>query len=166
MEAAGRLIVARHAEAAYATSGGDRSRPLTSRGQQQAARLGVALSRAGWLPQVVVHSEARRTTATWEHMAGPLGCDPQVHSSWDLYHDGPAAYLHAAAQLAGVAGTVLLVGHNPVVAELVELLARQRLRFGTGHAALLQARITGAWQGWQAALGTPVQFTVDRVLSG
>lgn len=162
----GRLIVVRHAEAGWGGSGSDRDRPLTPRGLQQAARLGQALATAGWAPDVVVHSEARRTTQTWAGLAGPLGGEPLVASSWSLYHDGPAAYLQAVAQHAGPAGTVALVGHNPVVGELVELLTGQRLRFGTAHAALLQAVLPGPWQGWEPALGVPMGFGVERLIRG
>jgi phosphohistidine phosphatase len=166
VQAVGRLIVIRHAEAGWAGSGGDRDRPLTPRGVEQAVRLGQALAAVGWVPEVVVHSEALRTTQTWAHMAAPLGGDPNVASSWALYHEGPAAYLQAAAQHGGVAGTVALVGHNPVVGELVELLAGQRLRFGTAHAALLQAVLPSPWQGWDLALGVPVRFGLQRVIGG
>lgn len=165
MAPSGRLIVVRHAEAGWGGSGADRDRPLTPRGLQQAARLGHALAAAGWIPDVVVHSEARRTTQTWAGLAGPLGGEPRVASSWALYHEGPAAYLQAVAQHAGSEGTVALVGHNPVVGELVELLTGQRVRFGTAHAALLQAQLPDPWQGWDVALGVPVRFGVERVLS-
>jgi len=159
-------VVVRHAEAAWESSGGDRARPLTQRGHQQATRLGQALAVAGWRPGAVVHSEAKRTTQTWQGLAGPLGGTPHVASSWSLYHEGPGAYLHAVAQHGGDAGTVMLVGHNPVVGELVELLTGQRLRFGTAHAALLQAAHPEPWQGWELALGVPVRFGVVRVLTG
>jgi phosphohistidine phosphatase len=161
----GRLIVVRHAEAGWGGSGSDRDRPLTPTGLQQATRLGQVLAAAGWQPDVVVHSEALRTTQTWARMAGPLGA-PRIHGSWALYHEGPAAYLQAVAQHAGSEATVALVGHNPVVGELVELLTGERVRFGTAHAALLQPATPGPWQGWDVALGVPVRFGVERVLVG
>ncbi len=166
MDPKARLVVARHAEAGWGGSGSDRDRPLTLRGVQQAVRLGQQLASVGWQPGVVIHSEARRTTQTWDHMAGAFDRAPRVFSSWDLYHDGPSAYLQAVAQWAGAAPGVLLVGHNPVVGELVELLTGQRVPFGTACAALLELPRAEDWQGWDVALGVPVRFVMDRVLAG
>jgi phosphohistidine phosphatase len=165
LQAFGRLIVARHAEAAWG-AGSDRDRPLTPRGLQQATQLGQRLGALGWYPELVIHSEALRTTQTWQGLAGPLGGAPVVVPSWSLYHEGPAAYLQAVASHAGSARTVALVGHNPVVGELVELLTGQRIRFGTAHAALLQAEVEVPWQGWELALGVPLRFSVQRVIGG
>jgi phosphohistidine phosphatase len=166
LQAVGRLIVVRHAEAGWGGGGADRDRPLTPHGLQQAARLGQKLAVLGWHPELVIHSEAVRTTQTWQRLAGPLGGAPLVVPSWSLYHEGPAAYLHSVVTHAGSTGTVALVGHNPVVGELVELLTGQRLRFGTAYAALLQAGGSEPWQGWELALGVPRRFTVQQVISG
>jgi phosphohistidine phosphatase len=160
-----RLVIARHAEAAY-TSAGDRERPLTPFGRQQAARLGHALAAAGLQPDVVVHSQARRTVETWEHMARPLGGEPRVFGEPDMYYEGPSAYLEAAARHGGDAATLLLVGHLPSVAELVELLAAERVRFGTAQAALLEPRLEGPFQGWELTLAVPLRFGLARGFSG
>lgn len=165
MDPVGRLIVVRHAEAGWG-SGADRDRSLTERGLQQASLLGRTLTVAGWQPGAVVHSEARRTTQTWQRMAAGLQEPALVASSWSLYSDGPVAYLQAVALHGGTQGTAMVVGHNPVVGELVELLTGARLPFGTAHAALLQARLDGPWQGWEITLGTPLRFEVERVLTG
>ena len=115
---------------------------------------------------MVVHSQALRTTQTWAHLADPLGGDPRVFGSWDLYSQGPGAYLRAVTEHAGQAATVMLVGHNPVVGELVESLTGERVSFGTAHAALLAACSTGTWLGWQLALGDPGRLALERVISG
>ena len=162
----GRLVVMRHAEAAWEGSGGDRMRPLTPRGRQQARAVGVSLAAAGWKPRCVLCSQAVRTLQTWEMLAPALPTPEQVVTSWDLYHGGAAAYLGALALGGGEAATVMLVGHNPVVSELVELLTNQRVRFGTADVALLRAEIEGRWRGWEVAVGVPVRFTLERVIAG
>ncbi len=166
MTPSGRLIVVRHAEASWGGSSRDAERVLTTHGLDQASRLGRSLVAAGWVPDVGVHSEARRTTQTWECMSSLL--DPALPSfaSWALYHEGPAAYLGAVARHADDAGTVALVGHNPVVSELVELLTGQRVRFGTAHAALLQASPDTPWHGWDVALSIPTRFVLARMVKG
>jgi phosphohistidine phosphatase len=166
VETGARLVVVRHAEAGWGGSGSDFQRPLTQRGLEQALRLGQQLAAVGWHPQAVVHSAALRTTQTWRRMAEALEGTPRVVVSQALYHEGPAAYLRAAASCGGQAGTVLLVGHNPVVGELVELLTSQPVRFGTAHAALLEYRSDEAWPGWELGLAVPLGLRLARVLTG
>lgn len=165
MEAHGRLVVMRHAEAAWESSGGDATRPLSPRGRQQATRAGVALAAAGWAPGVVICSRALRTLQTWELVGSAMPAPQHVETCWELYHEGADAYLMAAASWGGEAGTVMLVGHNPVVSSLVELLCGERVRFGTAQMALLAARFEGPWQGWELTLGVPARFRLERVIT-
>ena len=68
-----RLLVLRHAKAEKADPGmPDRERPLNSRGQQDAAAIGVYIDRHGLTPDIALVSPARRTGETWERMAAAL----------------------------------------------------------------------------------------------
>ncbi len=154
----------RHADTAWEGAAGDRMRALTSRGRMQAARAGVALAATGWAPTVVVCSGALRAAQTWNLLSPALPVPGVFETTLDLYHGGPAAYLSAVDTWGGKADTVMLVGHNPSVGELVELLSEERVRFGTAHVVLLRAVPNGPWPGWGVAMGTPLRFEIERVL--
>ena len=59
-----RMILFRHAKAARHAGGGDHERPLETRGQKAAARMGRWLAESPWRPDLAVTSDARRTRET------------------------------------------------------------------------------------------------------
>lgn len=116
------LILLRHGEAAPVGLGGDMERPLTAKGEQDAHAAGLALARLGLKPEVALVSPARRAQQTWAAAALTLeGCP--ARSERGLLHVGAQAVL-AVAGAAG-ADAVLVVGHNPGLADLADRLARR-----------------------------------------
>ena len=65
-----RLIIMRHAKSSW-TSGAlsDHERPLNARGIRDAPRVGAALVKRGWLPQLVLSSDSERTRETFAGMS-------------------------------------------------------------------------------------------------
>jgi len=155
----------RHAEASLSGGGGgDAGRPLTLRGREQAARAGLGLASVGCEPDLVLLSAAVRVQQTWERLCTALPAPTRLASSWELYDEGALGLLSVVARQGGDAGTVLVVGHNPVMGEVVELLSGRRPRFGTGCAAVLGCRRDEPWPGWGVALGVPCGFAVEHFL--
>lgn len=115
------LILWRHAEAEEAADGGDDlERALTSRGEKQAARM------AGWLDRQlpeglrVLASPARRT----EQTARALGRKYKLRA--ELLPGGSPAELLELVQWPRSRGAVLVVGHQPMLGQVVaHLLALQ-----------------------------------------
>ena len=101
-----RLILMRHAKAEPGGAGPDFDRALAPRGRQDAARLGDWLRAEGYRPDRALVSSARRTLETWEG----LRLEAPMEARRDLYEASAEAILAAAS---GLAGTVLVVGHNP-----------------------------------------------------
>ena len=61
-----RLIVMRHAESSWDSSmGSDHERTLNERGRKDAPRVGAALVQKGWIPELVLSSDAQRTSETF-----------------------------------------------------------------------------------------------------
>ena len=57
-----RLMLMRHAKSSWKSQvPTDHERPLNERGRRDAARVGKRLAKLGWLPDVVVGSDSRRT---------------------------------------------------------------------------------------------------------
>lgn len=115
------LILWRHAEAEEVADGGDDlERALTSRGEKQAARM------AGWLDRQlpeglrVLASPAKRT----EQTARALGRKYKLRA--ELLPGGSPAELLELVQWPRSRGAVLVVGHQPMLGQVVaHLLALQ-----------------------------------------
>ena len=127
------LILWRHAEAEDAAEGqDDLSRALTGRGEKQAARVAAWLDRV--LPEGtrILSSPARRC----EQTVLALGRKYKVRE--ELGPDATAAQLLEAVQWPNARQPVLLVGHQPILGEVVA----QLLGIEGGSCAV---RKGGAW---------------------
>lgn len=116
------LILWRHAEAEnfLEEDGEDLERPLTHRGEKQAARMAVWLDRQ--LPDGlrVIASPARRT----EQTARALGRKYKLRA--ELLPGGSADDLLELAQWPRARGAVLVVGHQPMLGQAVARLLELR----------------------------------------
>ena len=111
------LILWRHAEAEDAPDGGeDLERPLTHRGEKQAARMAQWLDRQ--LPEGlrVLASPARRA----EQTARALGRKFKPRA--ELLPGGSADDLLELAQWPRARGAVLVVGHQPMLGQTIARL--------------------------------------------
>lgn len=146
-----RLILLRHAKSAWDTDAPtDHDRPLSARGQRDAPRVGQALRERGWVPQRVLCSDAARTQETWRRMAPHLAPDAAVSLHPALYLCEVAVPLQLIAGLSDE--TVMVIGHNPTMEDLVRHLCGERHQITTCNAALLEADAPTAPAGtWRLA---------------
>ena len=136
-----RLILLRHAKSAWNTDAPtDHARPLNKRGQRDAPRVGAALRDRGWIPEIVLCSDARRTTETWARMGPELAPEAPVLYRADLYHAGVSQLTPLLA--ARTEQTVLVIGHNPGIEEMLLYFSGQDREITTGNAALLTTTAT------------------------
>lgn len=133
------LLVVRHAKSDWSGSHADRDRPLAPRGRRQAAEAGRWLAThgpaLGLTLDLAVVSPAERARATWERVSGALAEPPPVRVA-------EAAYAFDGEELRDLVATVeartfALVGHNPAVEELVELLTGEAVAMPTSCLALV-----------------------------
>ncbi len=118
-------IALRHAHAeAQSADGNDFSRELSERGREEARRAADALAAMldGRVPRIVA-SPAARAEATAQIVADRLG--DTVGYNARIYEATPGALLDVF-NATGPTETVLLVGHNPGIEELVALLVDGR----------------------------------------
>ncbi|MFE6281501.1 SixA phosphatase family protein [Streptomyces sp. NPDC057877] len=150
-----RLVVLRHAKSAWPDDVADHERPLAPRGRRDAPAAGRALAEADCLPDLALCSTALRARQTWELAAAQWGTPPPVRHDPRLYAATASALLAAVHETPPEVGTLLLVGHNPGLEELVLTLAgdaladaldRLRTKFPTSALAFL------SWYGttWEA----------------
>ena len=116
------IYVLRHAKTELI--GADQSdfdRALTERGVCDAAAMGAHIKALNSAPELVLCSTANRTRQTLEHMA--LNLPTQLISS--LYLASTGEMLGAIQDVDDAVQSLLMVGHNPGVHELVALLMRE-----------------------------------------
>lgn len=113
------LHLLRHAEAQWQSPGpdGDRVRPLSSRGVQQARGVGAFLRDAG--VDLILASSATRARQTAEALG--LGL-PVI--AWDeIYNAGAQQLLQQLRSVPEGCNCVVVVGHAPGIPALAHLLA-------------------------------------------
>jgi len=139
------LVVMRHAKAEW-PDGPDHERPLAERGRKDAADTGHRLLDRGITPDLVVCSPAVRTRETWR-LAGKV-FEHRPHTIYDerVYEASAQSLLHILQETPDEVDTLLLIGHNPGVATLVnalagsgedDALARVREKYPTSGLAVL-----------------------------
>jgi len=120
-----RLLLLRHAKAVPAEEPlADVARPLAARGERDAAWIGERLSRHGLKPDRIIVSPAARALRSAEIVASVLGY-PREHigTLHPLYLAEPDAILDIVAAQDARVESLLVVGHNPGLSDLVlELL--------------------------------------------
>ncbi|MCC6784432.1 MAG: histidine phosphatase family protein [Planctomycetes bacterium] len=120
------LLLMRHAKSGWDDSGlRDHDRPLNARGESAAPRMGRLLAELGRVPDRVLCSTAVRARRSAELLVEAAGIAiARLHLLEDLYLAPPSVILEAVARRGGDAATLLVVGHNPGIEELVASLAR------------------------------------------
>ncbi len=120
-----RLVLVRHAQA-EPTAPSDAERPLTARGRRDAAVAGAWLAalgvRVGPPAGAALVSAALRARQTYDAMAAAAGWEGGVTHDPGLYSAGPEAVLDVVRAVDDDVTTLVLVGHNPTVGYLAQLL--------------------------------------------
>lgn len=120
-----RLILTRHAKSSWDDPlKDDHSRDLNPRGIDAAAAIGDWLAVKKYLPDLVLCSTSQRTRQTWDLIAARLGATPDIQFEDTLYNASPDALL-ANLQRVGDAKSVLILAHNPGIANAASSLASQ-----------------------------------------
>lgn len=132
-----RLVLLRHAKSDWSGGYGDHARPLNERGRRSAPDVGEQIAALGWRPDVVVSSDATRTTETWQLMADAFpGVEPTF--SRRLYLPSVSTITQVIGGLPEEAATAMLIGHNPGFSEAASWLCGRDVDLKTAHAALLE----------------------------
>ena len=147
------LVLLRHAKSAWPDGVPDARRPLTDRGRRDAGAVGRWLRGHVDGLAAVSCSPAVRTRQTWELVSAELTDPPAAAFDERIYSALPAELLAVVHDLPDGAPTALLIGHNPGMEELVELLSGTRQGMSTAALAVL------TWQGsWADAAADVAQL--------
>lgn len=163
------LVVIRHAKAEQAGPT-DFERELAARGRADSAALGAWLAARGVVADHALVSAATRTQQTWAEVAGAAGWTIDAELDRGLYAAGPETALDILRAAPDDAGTLVVIGHNPTIAYLAQLLddgegdsdATNEMATGypTGAVALLE--YAGSWADLDEGSATLTAFHVAR----
>ena len=111
----------RHAKAEQ-TAPSDLERPLADRGRADATAAGAWLAEQGWTPDHALVSAALRTQETFACVADGGGFEVQPDLDRSLYSAAPESVLDLIRLLPDDVRTLLVIGHNPTMGSLAQLL--------------------------------------------
>ncbi|MFN3892440.1 MAG: SixA phosphatase family protein [Beijerinckiaceae bacterium] len=120
-----KLLLMRHAKAVREPGLTDRARRLNERGREDAVRVARFLQRHGLTPDHAIASDSRRTRETLELAAAAFDPAPAIQLDASLYLAEPAAILKAIHAVPAATRTLLVVGHNPGIADLALALTER-----------------------------------------
>ena len=121
------LFLMRHAQAGWALPGQtDFDRALDATGREEAGLIAGRAAEAGFRPDLILCSTARRCRETADLFLAAFEDRPDIVYSDDIYNAPPASYFDLLSQHAGAHRSVMLLGHNPSMEEILETLAGSR----------------------------------------
>jgi len=154
------LLVLRHAKSSRDDPAlDDRDRPLNARGERDAPRMGLLVRDEQLSPDLVVCSDAVRARQTAEAMAEAAGYSGTILLEHRLYAAEAAVILAVLRDVVEPdVDTVMIVGHNPGLEDLVSALTGAREDLPTAALAQLALPID-RW----AEIGPRTRGTLVRV---
>ena len=146
------LILMRHSKAEEG-HGIDHDRELSSRGERDARAAGAWLRDEGLLPDLVICSTAVRTRQTWDAAVRGGAQTEFLEYRKSVYQGGPTALVETVREDAGDMASVLVIGHNPTMAEVATRLcdgagstmAHEALASGFAASGIAVLRFAGEW---------------------
>lgn len=159
----------RHAKAEQAAAT-DLERELLDGGREDAAEAGSWLARHGISPDHALVSAAARTRQTWEALAAAAGWVLDAAVDRGLYTASPETALDLMRLTPEGAETLVVVGHNPTVAYLAQLLddgegdvaASNEMAMGYPAGAVTVMEYDGEWADLDAGTARVMAFHVGR----
>ena len=140
------LLILRHAKSSWAVDGmPDHERPLNDRGKRDAPRMGQLLKEVELVPDAVYCSTAKRARKTATKVAKHCGFVGEIDFRESLYLAEPDAYIDVLCSQSDDVERAMVVGHNPGLEELVEVLTGQDEILPTAALVHLNLPI-GRWQ--------------------
>jgi phosphohistidine phosphatase len=118
------LLLLRHAKSDWdAAAASDFERPLSKRGRKDARRMGRWMREEDLAPDCVIASPARRARETALRVCRELAIPGRnIRFNHQLYEADVAALLAVLAGCPQTCSNVMLVGHNPGLADLLAWL--------------------------------------------
>jgi phosphohistidine phosphatase len=168
-----KLFLLRHAKSSWDDPAlGDFDRPLAPRGKRATKRLARHIAAQGYTFDLVLCSAARRAKDTWDRIARDVAGKTPVRHLRELYLTGEDGFVTALRGLDDGIASVVLVAHNPDIADFADRLCRDgdgdamrqlRAKYPTGGFAEITLDCE-TWSDLGAGSGYLESFVVPRAL--
>lgn len=166
-----RLILLRHAKSGDDLVERDFDRQLSRRGQRAAMRIGQWFADEAMNFDAVIASPAQRVRETIESVERGIGFGLEPRFEPRIYLASAATLLEVVQATDDTVGTLLLIGHNPGLEDLVLMLAgdddalraEAEVKYPTATVAVLDCDID-RWADLDEACGTLSAFVRPRDL--
>jgi phosphohistidine phosphatase len=158
------LVVLRHAKSAWPAGVADADRPLADRGERDAPAVGRWLREHVPDIDLTVCSPAVRTRQTWRLVAGELDRIPAFRLDERIYDADVPDLLAVLHELPDTVSTVVLVGHNPGLSDLVHTLTGDAIEMKTSSVAVLRG--PDQWTSLSDGAAQLDRFETPRGVSG
>ncbi|MGC2574842.1 MAG: histidine phosphatase family protein [Candidatus Nitrosopolaris sp.] len=136
------VLILRHAKSSWKHADvNDHDRPLNKRGKRDAPHMGELLQNEHLVPDLIISSTAKRASSTAKTVANAAGYEGDIALNQSLYAAAPTAYIDVLRNLSNEYTRVLMVGHNPGLEQLVNMLSGEEHAMPTCSLVHVQLRI-------------------------
>jgi len=165
-----KLLLMRHAKSSWQHSGTrDFDRPLAERGLKDASKIGSFLKKSGNIPDQIISSPALRALQTTQLFSEAAGVQSN-NITWNenLYYSSADEYLAAIRQSGSAVKLLMIVGHNPMMEEVLGHLtvsgSNAPFIFPTAAVACLDIN-SDKWQDCKIGFNTLRWFLIPKLIA-
>jgi phosphohistidine phosphatase len=120
------LLLLRHAKSSLIDPTlSDNMRPLTYQGKQDVYIIGKFLKNKKLIPDSIICSTAKRAVETSKLIAEYVNYHNEIQLSNLLYQTTAKDYINVISKMSNKYNMILLVGHNPILENLVEIITNE-----------------------------------------
>lgn len=152
------LVLMRHGDAPY-SSKGDAERRLSQLGKLQSHEAGIWIQGTDFKPDLVFYSPSERTLSTAKEVLSILG-PIQTTPKEKLYQATKDQLLQVISEAPQDCNTLLVIGHNPGLTDLVRFLSHRLSHFIVPEACVLVFQFD--IPDWGLILSEPSHFLMKR----
>ena len=136
------LFLMRHAKAGPSQAGmADFDRPLVPEGVAASERIGEFIKSEGLVIDAVFSSAAVRARQTVEAVLQAAGLALNIKYDERIYQAGPLQLLEVLSELERDVTSMLVVGHNPTMEELIKLCTQESVHLSAGTLGQIEFEI-------------------------
>lgn len=137
------LLIMRHGKSSWKHKDlEDHERPLSKRGLRDSRMMADIIQEKELIPQVILASSSVRTTQTAQIFSEETGYRGEILTLDSLYLAEAEAYLHELKQLSDEYERVMVIGHNPGLESLLQMITGRIEALPTGVVAYISLPIS------------------------
>ena len=147
------LFLLRHAKSSWGDANlSDFERPLNERGLQSAPLMGEVFKKNNFQTDLILSSPATRAAQTAELFKKAANINDEIEFESRIYEARPSQLLEIISEQRDDLNSILLVGHNPGLENLVRILTGEIQPMPTAALAVINLEIE-SWRNINAVNG-------------